>query len=107
MTTNRLNNVYEDSKIPYFDRLITVALENGENNILKFGYFTLKKEIKMQILEKICEARSCNFKEPLSVLLPHKMVRTAPKNLPYPIPFWDQKIYIIQHIREIMVLENE
>ena len=107
MTTDRLNNLNEDSKIIYFDSLITVPLEDGEDNILKFRYFTLKKEIKMQILEKIYEARANNFKEPFVVLLPHKIVRTAPKSLPYPVPFWKQKIYIIPHIREIMVLEND
>ncbi len=107
MTMKRLNNVNEDSKIIYFDSLTTVPLEDGEDNILKFRYFTLKKEIKMQILEKICEARAGNLQDPFVVLLPHKMIRTAPKNLPYPVPFWEHKIYIISHIREIMVLENE
>ena len=107
MTMERLNNLNEDSKIVYFDSLTTVPLEDGEDNVLKFRYFTLKKEIKMQILEKTYEAQAHNLKVPFVVLLPHKMVRTAPKNLPYPIPFWKHKIYIIPHIREIMVLEND
>jgi len=107
MSDDQLNNLHEDSKIVYFDSTITVVLDDGEDNVLKFRYFTLKKEIKKQILEKIYDARARGFAAPLSVLLPHKMVRTAPKNLPYPIPFWKQKIYIIPHIRQIMVLENE
>jgi len=107
MTMERLNNLNEDSKIVYFDCLTTVPLEGGEDNLLKFRYFTLKKEIKMQILEKIYETIANNFKDPFVILLPHKMIRTAPKNLPYPIPFRKHKIYIIPHIREIMVLEND
>lgn len=107
MTMNELNNVNEDSKIAYFDRVITVELDNEEDNILKFRYFTLKKEIKRRILWKIYDALARGFASPLSILLPHKMVRTAPKNMPYPIPFLDHKIYIIPHVEEIMVLENE
>ena len=107
MTVTGINNVNEDSKIVYFDRIITVQLTDGENNILKFRYFTLKKEIKMQIWEKICEGQARNLTDPFIILLPHKMVRTAPKNLTYPIPFLDHRIYIIPHIGEIMVLEND
>jgi len=108
MTVEPLNSVNEDSKIVYFDSLITTILsEDEEDNILKFRYFTLKREIKMRISEKIYEARARNLQEPFAILLPCKMVRTAPKNLSYPIPFRNNKIYIIPHIREIMVLENE
>ncbi len=107
MTVSTINNVNEDSKIAYFDRIITVLSEDGEDNILKLRYFTLKKEIKMQILEKICEGQACNLAEPFIILLPHKMVRTGPKKMTYPIPFLDHRIYIIPHIREIMVLEND
>ena len=102
-----INNVNEDSKIVYFDRVISVALDDGEDNVLKFRYFTLKKETKMQILEKICDAQASGLVSPLFILLPHKMIRTAPTNLTYPIPFLNHKIYVISHIEEIMVLENE
>jgi len=102
-----INNVNEDSKIVYFDRVISVALDDGEDNVLKFGYFTLKKETKMQILEKICDAQASGLASPFFILLPRKMIRTAPANLTYPIPFLNHKIYVIPHIEEIMVLENE
>ena len=102
----KLNSINEDSQIPYYAEIEEIPLEDGEVYNVIFKEFTFKKELKMTIYIKIADSIGRGFEEPLSVLVPHKMIRSAPKNLSYPIPFQGHNVYIVPYIREIMVLES-
>lgn len=69
--------------------------------------FTFTKELKRELLYKLLKAMEEGMQSPFIVLIPQVTVKKKQlyKNLYFPIPFFDNKLYFIKNINEVIVLE--
>jgi len=100
-------DAYEDSKIYYYDKISTCEGKETDNVIytVKFNYFVLSKGVKKKIIYEIAKARGEAKTEPFVILIPQKMIKRKIKNFTYPIFYLKNRVYIVPHLREILVYE--
>jgi len=99
-----LNNLKEDTGIPYLDRIEQISSEEF-SPIFEVLVFT--KEIKRIVIASIAEAEGKAWESPFIILLPAKWFGGHKEHLTYPIMFRNvHRVYIVPYIRDLMLYEQ-
>jgi len=102
---NTMENVDVDTNIAYPSSIF----KRGNTYKVKLTTFTISKEVKEEIIQRISMALGDGLQGPFVVLLPLRKLnrRINTRLFTYPIPFFKHKVFIVPYIKEILVYESE